>query len=145
MAHHILQYCLDSIASRIFCILKVPPPKKKRIFNMHKEPTNFMQNTSPHHLFSYSKFLFNCTQISKWQALCRTWKPLGSTFHPAMTRILSRMFSGSELAVKLRNLRLTERLQGQHDTLYGLSTHRGQIRTTKNTAHTPCMTGDINQ
>jgi len=62
-----------------------------------------------------------------------------------MTRILSRMFSGSELAVKLRNLRLTERLQGQHDTLYGLSTHRGQMRTTKNTGHTPCMTGDLNQ
>jgi hypothetical protein len=62
----------------------------------------------------------------------------------AMTRILSRMFSDSELAVKPRKLRLTERLQGQHDTLYALSTHRGQIRTTKNTGHTACMIGDIN-
>jgi len=55
------------------------------------------------------------------------------------------MFSGSELAVKSRNLRFTERLQGQHDTLYGLSTHRSQIRTIKNTGHTQCMIGDLNQ
>jgi len=61
-----------------------------------------------------------------------------------MTSILSRMFSGSELVVKPRNLRLTERFQGQDDTLYDLSTHRGPIRTTKNTGHTPCMIGDIN-
>jgi len=109
------------------------------------QPTNFKQNTSPHHLFSYSKFLLNCIQISKWQALFRMWQPLGSTFHPTMTRILNRMFCGSELAVTPRNCRFTERLQGQHDTLYGLSTHRGQIRTIKNTGHTPCMIGDINQ
>lgn len=111
---------------------------------MKSIPTNFMWNTSPHHLFSYSKFHFNCIQISKWQALFKTWQPLGSTFHPAMTRILSRMFSGSELDVTIRNRRFTGRLHG-HDTLYCLSTHRSQIRTTKNTSHTPCMTGDLNQ
>jgi hypothetical protein len=62
-----------------------------------------------------------------------------------MTRILSRMFSGSELDATPRNRRFTEKLQGQHDTTYGLSTHRSQIRTIKNTGHTPCMIGDLNQ